>query len=109
MLTYYFLSAAESSMEVQFFTLDSPFHKYYNKVKLGIKPDQWKKFSTLSSPEDRIQFCLNLPGIHDVKVTAHKSIKNLEKAMEYKVRFDKTKDYQKVLNNPISGKGQRSF
>jgi len=88
-------------MEVQFFTLDSPFHKYYNKVKLGIKPDEWKKFSTLSSPEDRIQFCLNLPGIHDVKVTAHKSIKDLEKAMEYKAKGNeafKAKEFQEAFH-----------
>ena len=72
-------------MEGDFFTADGSFHQYFNKLKIGIQPEQWKKFSKLSTPEEHIKFCLDVSGIHDVKVSAHKSIKDLEKAMEFKV------------------------
>merc|ERR1719228_1323276 len=89
-------------MEHEFFKADGKFQNYFTKLKKTLQPDQWKKFSSLSNIKDKIRFCLDIPGIDDIKITAAKSIKNLEKALEYKAKgneYFKANQYQDAFQS----------
>jgi len=60
------------------------FDLYYKRIKKSIAGEKLKQFAALSEPEERAKFLLGLPDISSIKVEASGSIRNLEKALEFK-------------------------
>jgi len=60
------------------------FDLYYKKIKKSVSGDKLKQFGVISSSEERAKFLLGLPEINAIKVEAAASIRNLEKALEFK-------------------------
>lgn len=72
-----------SKYEGVLFSEGSKFASYYAKIKKHVSGDKLKQF-VVKNTEDQIKFLLDVPDIHEVKAEVSGSIKNLEKALEFK-------------------------
>jgi len=78
------------------------FDLYYKKIKKSVSGDKLKQFGVISSSEERAKFLLGLPEIHAIKVEAAASIRNLEKALEFKEKgndFFRKHQYGEAFKN----------
>jgi len=78
------------------------FDLYYKNIKKQVKGDNLKQFGAISSSEERAKFLLGLPDINAIKVEAATSIRNLEKALEFKEKgndFFRKHQYGEAFHN----------
>jgi len=66
------------------FTEGGDFDIYYRKLKKNVSGEKLNQFGTLDKPVERAKFLLGLPAINSIKVEAAASIRDLEKALEFK-------------------------
>eukprot|EP00092_Neocalanus_flemingeri_P004085 GFUD01004397.1.p1 GENE.GFUD01004397.1~~GFUD01004397.1.p1 ORF type:complete len:687 (+),score=157.59 GFUD01004397.1:181-2241(+) len=78
------------------------FDVYYRKIKKNVNSDKLKQFGVLNTPEDRAKFLVDLPEIDSINVEAATSIRNLEKALEFKEKgndFFRLRTYGEAFKN----------
>lgn len=78
------------------------FDLYYRKIKKSVNGDKLKQFGDLNTSEDRANFLLGLSDINNINVEAATSIRNLEKAMEFKEKgndFFRARQYGEAFKN----------
>jgi len=84
------------------FTEGGDFDIYYRKLKKDVIGDKLKQFGSLDNPEERAKFLLGLPDINNIIVEAAASIRDLEKALEFKEKgndFFRQRNYGEAFKN----------